>query len=433
MIDFRACFFAVCAAPSIFACRGERAPQKPVVDATPEVASAPPREDWGDLPRVASDLEATYARPDDGLAAPRVEELLAVVDGNGLSKVAAGHDPIARALEASLARGGNHDGALLVGSHHDSSGQLDAFRRLVVGASSIAGLTHVVVEQFEATGHWRNVDPALQRGDSEEIAAFFARGDRASLRALVERQRSHDYAAFKFDALDSVVEIAVEARAMSIPLVGCDLPRAMRPSEAFGDDDVLRLRELHCAKAMERALAASPPPHRTAILWGAEHVGSSGFRRRFPPDVVVVSAYLFGARPSSTSASSVEADLRGRLFVADEILVPLDERGERVSIVLPDAALGLDVDRAESKLEHDEPSAVTVTSTAAGTFSVATFSIALSPDKTGQIPLASGDYAFRFATKSMRWIGALSIPKGGRVELELDPQKRALRVVTFAP
>jgi hypothetical protein len=346
----------------------------------------------------------------------------------GAAPAAAGERAITLRLQAWLddAAASGSDAYLLIGTYHDAAGQIDAFRRLV-GPGGIRGLTRIAIEQLRAGGRWGGAPIDAQRGDDEAIAAYVERGDRAAFDALARGHRDVDYAAWKFGYEASVLELLATARATGTPLSGCDMPAPLqRLADLPPGPERSRLREIHCLLSIE----ASPGPRRVAMLWGQAHARPGALRRFLPAEARALSVHVFGHR---TGSWTIEATLARSLVVVDPVLVPLPGPDE-AALLLPDATLGGEVDRARSPLGAGElgESGVHVRAEAAGKLEVGDRSIATGP--TGAFaPLPPGDHGYAFTAGPLRFLGSLRVPRGGRVELAFDPARRAVTYLERAP
>ncbi len=217
-----------------------------------------------------------------------------------------------------MAAAKGRDGYLLWGTHHDSAGQLEAFRRLV-GPLGIGGLTVVALENFDARGGWKGIDAKIQVGDSELLARWLEKGESRDLQRIREKHERKSYALWKYGNLSALMDIAVAARATGLPVTGCDMPITLqqRTREA-SESAMMRLRELHCALAVERHLARRGAPRRVAMLWGR----------------VESRSRVRGAWPGSLLGTLPEAGQRD-LAVAPLPQPPLGSEGNAVSSSRP--------------------------------------------------------------------------------------------------
>ncbi len=411
---------------------GDAEPQRPPESGVCKQAPPPPppaRRAWPALPRSRAAAEALVharTRRTPG-AAPSLEPtaLLARLDA---APLVAGEAEVRRWLLARLARAGARDAYLLWGTYHDSGGQLEAFRRLL---GPEHGLTHVVVEQLDADGAWADLPAAEQRGDTAAITAYLRRGDEHAWQALAAKQWREDYTAWKYGYLSQVMDLLVAARAVGVPLLGCDLPRPLQNLADRAGSTLYRVRELHCLLALEDALdvARTRPPRRLALLWGQDHVKPHGLRRFLPPGDLVVSVYLVGQRPGPLTP---EAQLAKRLVVNDPLLFPLDAAAEELALLLPGRPLGGEVDRSREWLEDPAlgrpgVALLRVESTRPGTLHLRGRMTPIGP-AARELELPPGPAAYLAVVGGLRIAGVLSLAPGGRTELVLDAQRRTTRV-----
>jgi hypothetical protein len=410
---------------------------KPTSDgAAPSVSAsaAPPTAPaWPELPRspeAARVLIDARTERDRGLAtAPPIDAdtVLARAAARGYPSLISGEARIVRWIQAFLDRAvrEGRDAYLLVGSYHDSGGQIDAFRRLI-GPGGLRDLDLVAVEQLRADGAWRGVPVEAQRGDGASIDAYRERGDRLAFDSLAARHRESDYAAWKFGYEASVMELLVTARATGSAFQGGDMPLATQKLLAPLDDDQrLRLRELH-------ALLSLPParvPRRVAFLWGQAHARPGGLRRFLPASAAVLSIELFGFR---SGEGTVEAALGKRLALVDPLLIPLDDASSELALLYPDAPgpLGAAVDR--SRLDERAEPGLTVRSTRSATLEIGDQRTRIGPEAT-RLTVPAGEATYVVESEGARMIGALRLARGAAIELEIDPPRRTLSSVERAP
>jgi hypothetical protein len=314
---------------------------------------------------------------------------------------------------------------LLFGTFHDSAGQIDAFRRLLKPGA----FTHVALEQLRADGHWSGINRS-QSGDSTQLARFLSTGDRAAWDELSRVHEEHDYTSWKYGYAQNVMDVVVTARGLGMPALGCDLPDALLPSGARDgatppevDDEVMRLRELHCFLSIRDSLAGAKG--RVAMLWGQAHVRREGFRRFLPPGDQVLSLYAIGARHSADAPDEL---LRNRLILNDPVLVPLSD-GE-AALLIPDSQLGGQLERVRTKGEARP--GIRISATTPGTFKVREHSIQLT-DVEARVALQPGAYTYSFESNGLRVVGNAQIPAGGEVELSFDVPARSTRMVEIGP
>jgi hypothetical protein len=326
----------------------------------------------------------------------------------------AGREAVTRWIQAFLDRAGG-DAHVLFGTWHDAPGQIDAFRRLI-GPGGLRGLTLVAVEQLRADGAWRGAPLELQRGDGAALEAYLGQGDRDAFEALRRGHREADYAAWKLGYEDAVLDLLVTARATGTAFVGCDMPGALQERLGAVSPDVRnRLREIHCL----RSLPPSTKPRRVAMLWGQAHVRPGGFPRFLAPPASTLAIAMFGHR---SAHAEVEGALAKALAIADPVLIPLS--GGEAALLLPDEVLGARIDRVFADASADGPG-LAVRAEIDGVLSVGDRTFTVSRDARA-IPLPEGEHTYAFTGGGMRFVGALRLAAGRRVELGFDPRDRSL-------
>ena len=356
--------------------------------------------------------------------------ILDAVRAASFSGLVAGHDAIARRLDALLAKA-EGDAYLLVGVFHDSGAQIDAFRSLV-GPSGVAKPSLVAVEQLDGTGAWEGAAGLDQRGDDELLARYLGTGDGAALAELAAAQREHDYAAWKFGYVPAVMDLAVTARAAAVPLVGCDMPASLEEaSHADRESGALsHLRELHCLHVVDAALArrASASPRRIAMLWGQAHVRPSGLARFLPPEALVLGVQIFGARGGDWT---IESALAKKLALEAPVLVPLEERA--FALLLPDERSRVEIDWVRRhRAEGDSGAPLEARSTSPGTLFLDGHPTSIGTSSV-RLELTPGEHTYAFEAGGVVTIGTVSRDERSRVELAFDPPRRALAVRTSIP
>ena len=328
-----------------------------VAAGNPTTGPASPAAPWPALSRSAEAAEALVRertpRPvgTDGEEELTAERILRAGEAAGWTSLVAGERAVVERLQSVLdgAERGGRDAYVLWGTHHDSVGQVAAFRRLV-GPGGLRGLTLVAAEQFFASGAWSGVPADAQAGDDTDVDAYVLRGDREAFAALARRHRRSDHAAWTFGYEADVMELPVTARAAHVRFAGCNMPlgaQQLTGLAPLGDGRLLlRLRELHCLLALSRF----DSPHRVAMLWGRDHIRADGFPRFVPAGSEVVAVDVFGFRGDELTT---EAELAKDLVVLDPLLIPLDDVGRSFALLLPDDVLGADVDRTKGDAEAD--------------------------------------------------------------------------------
>ncbi|MCC6523137.1 MAG: hypothetical protein IT373_10790 [Polyangiaceae bacterium] len=426
-------------AVALAACASERAEpasgtSTAAQSSAPAPAPPPPPErrasrPWPALPTSPAELAALVAAetrrppgPVRGLDAPGL--LAALRSGVARGSVAAGYPAIAEALGAKVAaaRAAGRPSYLLFGAHHDSGGQVEAFRRLV-GALGVRPAPLVAVELFRADGGWGGAPDEAGRGDDAALAAFLAHGDLDALETLRRAQLRHDYTAFKYGYVERVLDLAIELRAAGRQLVGCDMPAALqaraRPALAGGVD---ALRDLHCALALERALGrrggAPDEPEIVALFYGDAHLAPDRLPRHLPARAELLAVHLVGERHGDTG---VEAGLGG-LELTEPLLVPLGAAGgaEEHALVLPGGRLAA---RHERVRERAAPAAEPhlAASGSVGVLHLAGARVPLD-GAPHEVPVRPGRAVFLLEVGARLVAGALEVPAGGSaaVDLELD-------------
>lgn len=399
-------------------------------------SSEPPTpEPWPVLPASAAEARALVAErsvrstdglPDATFEAPALLERIAQAARGGA--VAAGAPGVLAWIQlfAQRAADDGRDVWILWGTSHDAAGQVTAFRRLV-GPGGLRDLTLVAAEQFFADGGWAGADPQLRRGDDADLIAWVRHGDSAARRRLVERHRTGDYAAWKFDYEAEVLELLETARAAGLTLRGCNMPLPLQERTGLPPLDHerlrLRLRELHCFLA----LAPFPAPRRVALLWGRDHVRADGFPRFLPPSAAVLALHVFGHRPG---AETLEAELARRIVVLDPLLVPLDDDHHEAAVLLPDAVLGGDVDRSADRPERCTGTAgrLLAAADAPGRLTVHGTTIELD-GADRELHLPAGEHPFAAESGGLLFLGRLTVDGGCVTELWLAPAERYVRIL----
>jgi hypothetical protein len=428
------CLLGACADP-------QRSPTQHVSPPDATIGRDAPRaaRRWPALPRSRNAAEAlihsSTRRAGDGTAtvdlSPSSVMALPALSGEG--KLVVGQEAIIAWLAARMSRAGAHDAYLLWGTYHDSGGQVEAFRRLI-GPGGLPELTTIVVEQFDADGHWAELPTAPQRGDDAVIDAFL-QGDRESFDRLASKQRRVDYTAWKYSYLPTVMDLLLAARAVGRPLFGCDMPRPLQHVAEGSGSALYRLRDLHCLFALEERLAARPrrTALRVAMLWGQDHVAPHGVRRFLPSEALALSCYVLGHRPGPLTP---EAQLRRRLVINDPVLLPLDAREEQILVLLPGPDLSGTVDRAREPIETrrppEGPATLVVRSAQAGTLHVAGRSVAVGP-RGRELALPPGPQPYVLRVGEQRVIGVVTVGPGDRLVLTMNAAARRTEVLLQEP
>ncbi|CAN5486637.1 hypothetical protein BH09MYX1_BH09MYX1_25180 [soil metagenome] len=312
----------------------DAAPADPVmIDAAALVVPS----DWPRLPTTADGVAGVVR---DRANRPRVAPTRPTIDEikkhRGDEQVVAGDDAIAAVLDRWIG-GSDKPSFVLFGSLHDSAAHVDALRRLTTRMPQLWG---VVMEQFVARGAWIDADVASADIDDADLADFFATGDGGALYRLGEAQIEHDYAAWKFGYVGTVLDAVVALRGAGKPVFACAIPKSLVDSSLEGTAEETTLREAHCAMAAHeklRLLGPShvkkgdiyfddiPPPMRAAFFLGDDHAGVDGIARFLHENSRVASVHMIGGRP--------DPELPPEMTVVDPVLVPL-QSGPTTSFAL---------------------------------------------------------------------------------------------------
>ena len=335
-------------------------------------------------------------------------------------------DTLTRVIETSSQRGKRT--WLLMGSHHDAPDQVDAFRRLV-GPLGLTPAPLAAVEQLQGDGGWAGLGAGAQRGDDALLARYLKGGDAETLATLRGRQRERNYTAWKYDYVERIVDVVVGARASGRPLIGCDMPGPMqiRLRESVGDEAAI-LRDLHCALAVERRLAASPRA-AVALFIGDAHLQATKLPRFIPAADVVVRVHLLGGRDGGQTLEGVEG-----LRVVEPVLVPVGRR--RFALVLDGKPHAARVDRVRVKdaaRRGKEPQIRVVGAT--GRLRIGLDEVALG-GRGWSRPQPPGPVGFLLETGSgedRRLVtGTLDVPPGGGITLDVQ-EKDVVRIERREP
>ncbi len=386
-------------------------------DAAPPESSAPALAAWPAFPTgdAKSTIDAATRRPiptriGGGLDTASVLKA-AIERGSAVAGWNAIDAWIGARVKASDGAGRSH--WVLWGTRHDSALPIDAFRRLIAPTSSVAW-TRAGVEQLRADGHWIGVAPEEQKGDDASIALWQLNGARSGLDEIIASQKRDDYAAWKLGYIDSVVDLVIAARATNRPVAGCDMPVPLQKRATADAENMLRLRELHCALATKRHLEQVKPPHHIAMLWGENHVGPDGFMRFLDPDIDVTAIRV---------ATKVEG-----FDVIDPILVPPSSPDADALVVLadPNAARHLDRIRVKEKATEStfasaKPIEVRVDARA--------ISVTTSPRAE---KLDAGDHLLAIVRGDRTMVAALPLAKDESVTLKLEVVEPEI-TLTYAP
>ncbi len=344
------------------------------------------------------------ALPGDGAAAARLIDaqthgategagvsVSAILEGLERPGVRAGWDAIAEELDAHP--------RLVFGVHHDARGQHEAFHRLFGPTGRPRALA---LELFDADGAWEGLAAESQRGDDAALAAYLDEGGPARLAEVRARLTAGAYTAWKYDLLDEVLGWVVAARGAGQRVVGCDAPPAVQSRlEGLSDDARLRLRELHCARALAR-LGDAP----YAALFGDAHAAPDGLPRFLEGAAVV---HAIGGRASD---AGLEPALAPHVRVADPVLVPLE--GPRVyALLLPGPHLGLARDRSRGDVDApgifaDPPAEATLDG---------------APVRRAGRAIPAGDHTVVLRSEAgPRLVVAVSVPEGASARVDASPE-----------
>ena len=271
-------------------------------------------------------------RPEAPRQRPSASEVRAQL---GDERTSIGDDAIAYALDAWVA-GGDKPSFVLFGSLHDSGEQVDELRRLVV---RMPHLWAVVMEQFKTKGAWLGAPPVADADvDDDALAELFSTGSEGAAYRLREAQLGHDYAAWKFDYVPRVLDVAVALRGTGKAVYACDMPKKLLDPSLEGTPDAITLREAHCAIAAREKLRLLgpahvapgetyvddvPPPMRAAFFVGDDHAGIGGIARFLHESARIATVHMVGGRPVPDLADGLFAgSIDDDLLVDDPVLVP---------------------------------------------------------------------------------------------------------------
>lgn len=358
----------------------------------------------------------------------------------------------ARSMEAN---GAGRSFVLLWGTHHDSAGQVETFRRLT-GPTAKTHFTHVALEQLRADGRWAGIAPEVQRGDDDALHHWARTGSPDALREIANAQERDDYAAWKFGYVPSVLDVVADARSANHEVRGCDMPlplqRRLGPAR---DTHGNALRELHCALALADVLDESlipssgslprmdggSDPHRLAILWGGQHVGAGGFRRFLPKSSDVLSVTVFGGRPPSAPDLVVPL-LSDRFDLVDPVLVRSAESPEDRTIdaivVLADPKAADHFERKRVREARADAAtaesrvSVVMTSSSPGTIGIDHSTVDVSP-RAVSTSLSPGLHFLSAPRGKKRLVASFEAPRGGWVEIRLERGEPEITLTIHAP
>lgn len=406
-------------------------------------AGAPSNSDglsWPILPRTREDVQRLVSssllrRPGEPTRGEPIDGTIPVLQASleELARAPSGDTTLRDVLAERMKQQKNTAGAyLLVGVSHASADSVVLFKKLVEAPASY---TYVGVELLAADGHWSGMADDAQRGSTAALEAYLERGDATSLTALKAAHEQSDYVAWKLGYADTVMDLAVAARAGSYALLPLDLPPAMktRLAPTLGDA-LLDLREVHAALALRSALkrhaAAGRGPLRVAMLWGDAHVGEAGIARFLPASADVTTVHVVGSNGSPFNGKT--------LVLNDPILLP-GKAGELVS-VLPDVGTKGTVDRVRetaSPIVPVRPGEVVVN--VSGESGTRLTHAALGPrradldGKKAVFRVSPGPLTYVLETKTERVVGALSLTTGETCDVSFDAKTRTTRIEHHLP
>ncbi len=405
---------------------------------------------WPMLPRTPEDVHSLVST--SVLRRPAEPVRPAPIDGanlvlhtslDDLARAPSGESTLRDVLaeRASREKNGSY---LLVGVNHASADSVALFKKLVEAPASY---THVGVELFAADGHWSGLADDAQRGSSAALDAYFERGDASSFAALKAAHEQSDYVAWKLGYADTVLDLAVAARAGAYTLVPLDLAPAMKASlaNALGDT-LLDLREVHAALSLRSVLkrystgGPGRKPVRMAMLWGDTHVGPAGIARFLPASVDVTTVHVVGANTASLPNGAPGGTT---LVLNDPVLLP--GKTDDLVVVLPDEGSRGTVDRV--RLKEGSASAPTlakgrakeVTVNAGGEPGTRLSRVALGRQRVdvngakASLRVSPGAVTYVLETKSDRVVGALTLAEGETCDLSFDAKTRTTRIEHHLP
>jgi hypothetical protein len=299
---------------------------------------------------------------------------------------------------------------ILVGSHHDAADQVDLFRRLV-GPLGLSPAPLAAVEQLQADGAWAGLPAEAQRGDDAILSAYLEHGADEQLDVIRRAQRARNYTAWKYDYVDRIADLVIAARASGRPLIGCDMPSSMqqRLRETLGDAGAA-LRDLHCALAVQRALARRPLAS-AAVLIGDAHLAADRLPRFVPATDEVVRIHLVGGRDGGVTVDGV-----GSLRVLEPLLVPLARDVFALILHAPPHAARVDRVRVRERLPDGAPRLTVVGTT--GKLQLGSDAVTLD-GKPFTRPDGSGPVGFLLDHDGGLLAGTLDVPAGGGITLDL--------------
>ena len=323
---------------------------------------------------------------------------------------------------------------LLWGVSHDAEPHVRAFGRLV-GPLGLGPSVAAAVELFHADGRWSGVAPSDQAGDDALLDGYLGGGELAALAELRRVQRTHDYAAWKYGYVSTVLELAVGARAAGSVLLGCNMPSSLEHKARVGLGEATeRLRELHCAFALRDAVGGASRAERIALLWGQAHLADDRLPALLPPRALIIAVRVFGGRPDD---SELEQSLAAKLALGDPVMVePFPaavRRAQRLVLVLPEGALGATTERVRSMagcplpVEH-RGRLILSSETPARAWIDGRSPVELEGEPRS-LPLSQGAHGYWIEADEHALVAGLEMPSEGQIELALDVAGRAVTAV----
>lgn len=347
---------------------------------------------WPDDEAAARELISSETHEVGNARALDADTLTRAIDRAARSdRLVVGWGPIAEALAPYR--------VIVFGVKHDARAQHAAFRRLF---GPLRPARSLVLEVFDADGDWRGLDDGSRRGDDDALARYLGGGEESALAELRGRLARGAYTAWKYAYVDEVIALLVAARGLGREVRGCDAPPPLQARmEGWVEESRLRMRELHCARAIERVEGD------VAVLIGDAHALPEGLPR-FVPDAA--SVHVVGGRESD---AGVEPALAEHIRVVDPVLVPLDARG--YALLLPGPHLGAAIVRSRVRerqpgLRLDDGIEAWVDGERAGG------------------ALDAGDHAIVIDAAERRWILGLTSEAGDGARLRVDASGIDLRL-----
>jgi|GEM_PF-2058032 len=319
---------------------------------------------------------------------------------------------------------------ILWGVYHDAGSQITAFQRMARAIQHRAEVL-IATELFPADGFWRGPPSSLQSGSDQALLSYFLAKDHSQRakgwRQLEQQAKTHNYTAWKYRYLKTIMDLLPEAKAHQIPFWGCDMPSQLQKRFKHFGPLMVRLRELHCMQAIRQRYYCSPNNQKIMMLWGMEHVKPSGIRRFISSESSVTSIYVIGDRPSPYAP---EARLAKRMVLNAPVLVPIDPT--QAVLFLPGRHLKGEVERVQSTTSLD-PSTLSIQSPEHGILHLENHTLRLKTfTKTFPLPTTYRDFSpYRFKTQSAIIIGEIQRNAHHAFSLEFDTLHRWTRVIYY--